>query len=422
MKKLIGLLLAVTMIVGCSPSATVATETTTEVMSQAGDENGQGYRNTVENKHYNKYVELHDIKRDVHTISKQYKGVFDKYVQYLAPNGKPINILAQDKVSDEQLLKAYNILAFYLTKHKQYDMTNVANKMADKGAVLMMPNGADGDVELKESVFSGQPLYQMEVPVTGDAWYINNNYEHRDASYEEILHMVHDYGIGTSSQAGALPELQQTIEKAMKNALPTKKSNWGKIGLWGLESKDWLMELSQEGSLEQEYIVSVVDSYYGLWEAFEENDGGMWGLYVAKNREAIKTKDPVGYAALESFLPSSFTYMDRVAPTFDGTFSLTYTAALSYTHKSQYIDNVRLTGMLNSGILGNERDNILVGNAGNNELDGGAGIDIVQFTGSSHEYEIANGIVKDTKGRDGIDTLKNIEVLRFTDKDIQIGQ
>lgn len=52
----------------------------------------------------------------------------------------------------------------------------------------------------------------------------------------------------------------------MKNALTTNKSKWGKEGLWGLDSKEWLDELSKEKSLEQEYIVSVIDSYlyYGM--------------------------------------------------------------------------------------------------------------------------------------------------------------
>jgi len=377
---------------------------------------------TFENENYKLYVDTKNIKKDVESIDVKFKGHFDKYIQYVASNGRPITIVAQDKVSNEQLLKAYNILSFYLTSHKSYDMTSVANQMASNGAILMMPNGADGDKQLKESVFYGQPLYQMEVPVTGDAWYINNNYEHRDASYEEILHLVHDGGIGTMSSKGVLPKLQQTIEKSMKNALPTEKSKWGKSGLWGLNSKDWLVELSREGSLEQEYIVSVVDSYYGLWEAFKDSDGGMWGLYIAKDRAAVKEKDPSGYGTLESFLPKNFTYMDRVSPTFEGTFSIQLDPAQSYTYKSQYIDKVRLTGKLNSNLFGNERDNIFIGNGGNNIINGGEGRDIVQFSGASGDYVISQGRIEDTKGRDGIDTLKNIEVLRFTDKDILVTQ
>lgn len=418
MKAIISMALAAMMMVGCTP-AVVNTEDKTvvdnkEVIVEAA------LSEDITNSNYEVYVDLSNIKKDIESLSKKYKGVFDRYVQYMAPNGKAINIVAQANVSNEQLLKAYNVLSFYLSSHKSYDMDSVANKMADNEMILMMPNGADGDVELKESVFTGQPLYKDEVPVTGDGWYMNNNYEHRDASYEEILHLVHDGGIGTIVEEGALPTLQKSIEAAMRNALPSDKKDWGKKGLWGLKSRNWLVELSKEGSLEQEYLVSVVDSYYGLWEAFDENDGGMWGLYVAKNREAIAAKDPQGLEVLESFLPEYFTYMDRIDPSFEGTFSMTLDKEKPYTYKSQYILNARLTGALNSNLEGNAKDNILIGNAGNNTIDGKDGIDIVQFSGLSSDYEITNGIVKDLKGLDGTDTLKNIEIMRFKDKDIEI--
>lgn len=424
MKKIISMALALMLMTGCT-SAVVKANDNQEVASNKEVARSEGkmeniISDDVKNSNYKTYVGMANIKKDVETLSKKYKGVFDRYIQYMAPNGKAINIVAQAKVSDEQLLKAYNVLSFYLTSHKDFNMDSVANKMADDDTILMMPNGADGDVALKESIFTGQPLYQNEVPVTGDAWYINNNYDHRDASYEEILHLVHDGGIGTMRQKGVLPILQNSIEHSMKNALPKDKKNWGKTGLWGLDSKEWLVELSNEGSLEQEYLVSVVDSYYGLWEAFSENDGGMWGLYVAKNRAEVAKKDPQGLQTLESFLPNYFTYMDRVSPSFEGSFLMHFDKEKSYTYKSQYIRNARLTGTLNSNLVGNNQDNILIGNKGNNTIDGKEGIDVVQFSGMSTEYDITNGIVRDLKGRDGTDTLRNVEIMRFTDKDIHI--
>ena len=235
--------------------------------------------------------------------------------------------------------------------------------------------------------------------------------------------MVHDFGIGTASNPGALPTLQQEINNAMENALPANEDDWGKsgVGLWGYGSKDWLEELSKEGSLEQEYLVSVTDSYYGLWESYSETDGGMWGIYIAKTREDIKEKDPIGYKLVESFLPPYFTYMDRLDDSFSGTFNMTLDINETYTYKSQYITNLRLTGSNNTNIIGNDLDNILLGNSGNNILDGGYGIDIVQFIGASYEYILDGNVITDTLNRDGQDTLINIEVLRFTDKDIEIG-
>ena len=82
----------------------------------------------------------------------------------------------------------------------------------------------------------------------------------------------------------------------------------------------------------------------------------------------------------------------------------------------------------NSGkyILGTNGDDILKSTSANETIDGGAGIDTAQFQGKLSTYKVvmtgSNGIVTDTvAGRDGIDTLKNIEHLRFTDFDINTG-
>ena len=82
----------------------------------------------------------------------------------------------------------------------------------------------------------------------------------------------------------------------------------------------------------------------------------------------------------------------------------------------------------NSGksILGTNGDDILKSTSANETIDGGAGVDTAQFQGKLSTYKVvmtgSNGIVTDTvAGRDGIDTLKNIEHLRFTDFDINTG-
>ncbi len=374
------------------------------------------------NKNYVKYIDTTDIVRDNAKLSDVNKKYYKKYIDYFAPNGKPIRIAAADKVTDEQMLKAYNILSFYLTDFGDYKKAAIANSMADKGALLVMPNGADGDGNTPDEALMGQPLYQMELPVAGSEWYQKNDYKHRDASYEEIFHMVHDYGIGTTQNSGALPELSQKIKAGMDKALPKEKADWGNKGLWGLGSREWLLELSKEGSLEQEYIVGGIDSYYGLWEAYTESDKGMWGMYVPKNRAAVKEKDNPAYEIITSFLGKNLTYMERIAPEFEGTFKMSLDTAEPYTYKSQYLQNVRLTGDKNSNIEANDFDNILIANKGKNIIDGKAGNDVVQFSGASTEYSITkngeNIVVKDNQGRDGENTLTNIEVLRFTDKDM----
>lgn len=379
------------------------------------------------NAHYENYIDKSYIKRDVLSLDVKYKEYYSKYLEYLAPNGKTILILAQNKINDEQLLKAYNILSFYLKDYKSFKKDKIANAMANNNAILTLNNGADGDGLVDEEILIGQPLYEKELPTTGSIWFIKNDYTHRDASYEEILHLVHDYGIGTKHNPQASEVLQKDIFNAMKNSLPKDEKNWTNFGLWGLgdeDTKDWLLELKQEGSLEQEYFASVVDAYYGLWTIFKQK-GSMWGIYSSKNREEMKIKDPLGYALINSFLSPYFTHMERIDPFFMGTFKIYEDKNEPYTFKSKYFTNIRLTGDNNSNLIGNHRDNILLGNDGNNVIDGKEGRDIVQFEKTSHDYLIKMKnekiIVIDKQNGKHVDILLNIEVLRFIDRDIFIS-
>lgn len=379
------------------------------------------------NTHYKKYIDKTDIKRDVLSLNIKHKEYYSKYIKYYAPNGKAILILAQNKINDEQLLKAYNILSFYLSDYKDFKKTKIANTMANNKAILTLNNGADGDGLISEKILIGQPLYESELPTTGSIWFMENDYDHENASYEEILHLVHDYGIGTKTNPQGAKILQKNIYLAMKNALPRDEENWGEAGLWGLgkeNTKDWLFELKEEGSLEQEYFASVVDSYYGLWTFFKEK-GSMWGVYSSKNREEMKIKDPMGFALINSFLSPYFTQMERIDPHFMGTFKIYEDKNEPYTYKSKYFTNIRLTGDNNSNLIGNYRDNILIGNSGNNIIDGKGGKDIVQFEKTFHDYLIKMKnekiIVIEKKNGKHVDILFNIEVLRFVDKDILIS-
>lgn len=379
--------------------------------------------NNISNPAYVKYPDASLIKKDIDSIGDKYHKYYSKYIDYKTPNGNSIYIVAQDKISDEQVLRAMNILGFYLTdvSGSQYGTNKsvIANKMASNNAVLVMPNGADGKSPIPDDGLLGQPLYQLEFPVEGSLDYIHNNYDRRDAGFEEILHLVQDTGIGVDGNVnvnpGVLPEYQKEIRDATNHALSAK--------IWASpqDVQGWLEELRQDNSLPQEYLASVIDSYYGLWGSFD-GDGGMWGIYEAKTRSDIPVIDPQGIEIVEKFFSPTITYMTRIDSNFEGLFLMSFDQNNPYTHKSQYLVNAQLLGSKNSDISGNYHDNIFIGNAGNNIIDGENGFDIVQFSGNYNEYIITQSsneiIVEDVLNRDGIDTLRNIELLRFTDKDI----
>ena len=375
----------------------------------------------VSNPNYVAYPETSLIQRDLSGLDRVYRRNYTKFINYPTPNGSRVLLVATDGMSDEQLLRAYNILDFYLTDvpGSKYGANKaaVANAMAANDAVLVLPGGADGESPIRDSALAGQPLYALEFPVEGSAAYINNDYEQRDAGLEEIFHLVHDTGIGTKFTPGALKETYQAeIASAMENSLAN--------GLWGNGAKDWLDELRPEGSLSQEYIASVLDSYYGLWGAWTEAPGGMWGIYTSKTRAEIEVKDPLGAALVPQFLSENITYMARIDPSFQGTFQMSFDTSAAYTHKSQYLVNARLLGDNASNLSGNANDNIFMGNSAANSIDGKAGTDVVQYAGASGDYAISTvggtTTVSSQSQSGDVDTLTNIEVLRFTDKDVQL--
>ena len=370
-------------------------------------------------------------------------STFVKYTKIQAPNGQAIHFMAQNLITDAQIIRARNILQFYLTNvpGSQYgaNKTAVMNAMGTNNAELMLLNGSDGASTPPN--IGAQTLYQNEIAVEGHAWYTGNDYtNHRDGSFEEILHLMHDKGIGidtngTPSATGALPAYQTEIRAAQVNAIANNFAIWP---LGSVVGQGWYAELAAENSLSQEYLASVVDSYYGLWEAW--NDAGtansattgMWGLYIAKTRAEEVTEDPMGYALMGKYFSPTININFDIDPTFTGIFNMTRTPSQPYTYKSQYLQDLTLTGTNASGIKGNDFVNKLNGNSANNTLEGGKGNDIIDgkagtdkaiFTGNKADYTITGSgnavtVTDNTANRDGTDTVTNCETLKFANQEI----
>ncbi|NQY88978.1 MAG: hypothetical protein HRT51_14780 [Colwellia sp.] len=292
------------------------------------------------------------------------------------------------------------------------DKSDVANKMAENGAVLLLLNGVDDGTNAGAEL-DGQPLYYGEMQVEGHSWYITQDYQHRDAAFEEILHLVHDYGIGIDQGEeydGVLPEYQAEIRAAQVTALS------GQLWAWA-ERENWLADLTAENSLSQEYLASVIDTYYGLWGA-SDGDYGMWGGYIAKTRDDMATTDPEGAEMMNNkFFHPYLTYNARIDESFVGDFSLIFNQNLSYTNHAQYLKDVTLTGSKDSNVVVNQLDNNITGNAG---------INTVIFVGQAAQYQITkeNGVIKvqDLQDdRDGTNTLNAVEKLQFSDTIIEVS-
>jgi hypothetical protein len=352
------------------------------------------------------------------------RNVFNRYTRVMAPNGKPIHLLAQSGWTEDQVLKAPGSVY-------GNNKAAVANAMADRNATMVLFNTPE---EL-EKVFSTTPLEKVdlsmqdlranECPAEGDEDYMNHIT--RDAAFEEIWHLVHDYGVKAT-----LPDMLAEMRKANDAAA---KKGW----------RAWPEDEPQEHP--NEYVGVLIDNYLDLWtvrpKKYEGRDIGPkdvpegtshFGRYFANSREKLKKLDPSGYALVEKFFQPYLTYNAKLPENFTGTFSLTFDKDKVYTYKSQHLKDVTLRGnnpahlvgnALDNKLTGNSRDNQLTGGAGSDVLDGGNGKDTAIFSGNYNEYTIAkeNGkiTVTDKKAnRDGIDALINIEWLQFRDQRVEV--
>ena len=351
------------------------------------------------------------------SLGREYSANFNRYTKVVTPNGGKIHIVAQSNLTDEQIVRARSTLEHFLKNYpgSKYgnNKSELANKMAENGAILTLLNGQDDGNNPVE--VNGQALFQNEIQVEGHPWYINQDYNnHRDATYEEILHLVHDYGIGIdghNSFPGAMPEYQSEIREAQRYALSNN--------LWGIGADRWINELTDENSLTQEYLAALIDSYYGLWGAWKDSDThGMWGIYVAKTRNEIFLDDPIGGKIMNNkFFHPYLTYNARIDSSFSGTFSLRFDSSKPYTNHSQYLKDITLLGNNNTSVYINQLDNNIIGNKG---------INTVIFNGNSSEYiidisDVETSITDKVSNRDGINILQDIEKIKFTDQTIELN-
>ena len=344
-------------------------------------------------------------------------SIFSRYSKIIASNGKPIHIFAQSEVSDQQIIRARDILEFYLTDVPKStygrNKSVVANSMANRSASLLFFNNESSrkyafeEFSLADLNLASQNLHATEFFVEGSMDYVNNPPERQDASFKNILHLVQKHGI--------IPSLSN-----YQSEIQTSANNARLAGIWVATDNDG----EAKG-----YFATVVGIYYGLWADNREGTiESWWGKYQHNTRSALQLGDPAGYGLITNFFPEHLTYTAKIHPRFSGTFYLSLSPRLPYTYKSQYLVNVALTGTQDTHLVGNSLANTLQGNSGNNRLDGGKGMDTVIFKGNHSDYTIFDlreiegkyVIMDKISGRDGTDTLVNIEFIKFSDQTTEL--
>ena len=202
-------------------------------------------------------------------VSGNIGEVFSKYIYVTAPNGGRIEIFGTSGVSNDQMIYAKNILNQYLTIEGNVYGTkeHIANSMANKKCAMVL---WDNEEQYEKNIgkvsnigYNVQDLYATESLGSGN----------RDASYEEILHLVHNYGI-TPTTPAFQKALQEANDKALEN------------GLWS----PW--DDLPKADFDDEYFAALMDCYLGLWEG---QNGTFYGAYLPSSQAEMKVQDPVGY-------------------------------------------------------------------------------------------------------------------------------
>lgn len=361
-------------------------------------------------------------------LASSFSPTFCKAMVLPSPTKGNVYIVAQDEVSDEQLIRSHGILLHYLAplEGATYGSEKAAvfDAIASRRAVLTLFNGRDDGANPAAEKYYGQPtqpLFAGEIFVEGSAIYQSGGTEEdgRDAAFEEILHFVHDNGIGVDGSNGTDGALVRSYQGEIRTAMENARSK--QIWPRSAEFSSWITELAGENSLTQEYLAGVNDAYYGL-SAGDRSEGP----HRSTTREELEQQDPQGFTLIQKFLAPNLSFQARVDPSYTGNFRLKFDANELYTHKSRYLLNARLLGTNDSGLVGNANNNTLQGNAGNNVLDGGEGEDTAQFEGVQSEYSITREgdtlTISDTLiGRDGNDTLRSIEFVQFDGERIAVS-
>jgi len=354
------------------------------------------------------------------TVHPKITDVFERYTKILADDGTPIHFLVHKGVGNPKIVHARRILEQHLRdvpgslygSDKAIVRFNMGIRRAtmiffpDEDAFENGPPAVDDFMDAYEAPM--QDLLGDEIILAGSSNYTSNFNPRRDASYEELLHLAHGYGINPG-----MPALKLAIEQAATNAV---NKGWYSPPP-GLPKVD----------IPFEYFAFTMETWYGLWRHDPNN-----GEYVFSTRAEMEAGDPLIVTILEGFVPKYHVHRATLVPKFAGTFLTEDTSGIEYTYKSRYLTDVEIGGGKNNNVEGNDQPGFLTGNTGDNRLegrggpdriDGNAGTDTAVYRGARNEYGLylmdGNVTVDDSQAsRDARDHVTTTEWLEFTDQSV----
>lgn len=151
------------------------------------------------------------------------------------------------------------------------------------------------------------------------------------------------------------------------------------------------------------------DTIYG----FNSNTGVAWYGPGSQNRMIFAVWDAGGVDTLDFSGYSGTQTIDLRQGHFSSVVGMTGNVSIAL---GAVIENA-IGGTGNDTIFGNAADNVITGNGGSDTIDGGLGTDTVVFSGPRSAYQIVwDGQVGTVTGNGTTTTVRNVELLRFTDQ------
>ena len=253
--------------------------------------------------------------------------------------------------------------------------------------------------------------------------------------FETFLHEIgHAFGLdhmgGYNGGGNSSPSCYQdsTVYSIMSYFGPDHRSGEGQVAWADWVGDDGKVYSPQTPMLSDIQAIQAIygadlktregDSVYGFNSNLTGETASIYNFF--QNAHPILTiYDAGGIDTLDlsGFLTPST--IDLQSGAFSSCNSMTNNIAIAY---SSTIENA-VGGAGNDWIMGNASSNILTGGRGNDSITGGGGFDWAVYSGSLGDYRVKNtaGIVQvtdNTPGRDGVDTLKDIERLVFKDMNL----
>ena len=167
------------------------------------------------------------------------------------------------------------------------------------------------------------------------------------------------------------------------------------------------------------YKISQIDSNF-LWDGVGTDTIDASGV-----TQATTIYLTPGYWGFVGTKTSTITSPGQITVNFGTT--IEYLTGSSFSDKlyGNEVSNVINGGGGNDLIEGWDGNDTLIGSQGDDQLNGGAGVDLAQFSGNWSSYSTVKNssafVITDKRNsQDGVDSLVNVERLKFSDKSIAI--